>query len=82
MKGQFGSFLRGAAATTAFALAALIIIAGTGYALAMWAVMSFYADDVPNTLLQNLSPFLLYILPSLLLGGPLIFLARWIRHRR
>ena len=61
-------------------LSALAVITGVAIALtggvaawATWAVMATYADDVPNTLLQNLSPLLL-IFPAFGSGAVLVWI--------
>lgn len=51
----------------------LVALAGALAALGTWAVMYTYADDVPNTLAQNLMPLAVYVLPGALVGGGLVF---------
>lgn len=50
----------------------IVVLAGALAALGTWAVMYTYADDVPNTLAQNLMPLAIYILPGALMGGGLV----------
>jgi hypothetical protein len=61
-------------------LGAVAIISGVTLALAgglaawaMWGVMATYADNAPNTLLQNTSPLLL-ALPAVGIGAALVWI--------
>ena len=51
----------------------VLFLAGALAALGTWAVMYTYADDVPNTLAQNLMPLAVYVLPGALVGAGLVF---------
>jgi hypothetical protein len=51
----------------------LVVLAGVFAAIGTWAVMSTYADDVPNTLAQNLMPLAVFVFPAALVGGGLVF---------
>lgn len=63
-------------------LAGLIAIAGPLAALAAWGIMSFYADDKPNTWVQSWGPVLVYIAPSWACAFGLFLGARRLgRHR-
>ena len=55
----------------AIAAGLLVILAGAFAAWTTWAVMFTYADAVPNTLAQNLTPLWLYIVPTLAIGSGL-----------
>lgn len=58
----------------------LIAVAGLLGALAAWGIMSTYADDRPNTWLQNATPLIVYTLPSWILAGLLLVTARRLRR--
>jgi len=49
-------------------------------ALTVWVVMAAYPDDVPNTLLQNLSPLLLLV-PAISASAVLFWIG-WKAWRR
>lgn len=49
-----------------------VTLAGSFAGWALWGLMATYADDTPNTLLQNLSPLLL-VIPALGGGAALVW---------
>lgn len=61
-------------------VAVLMAAAGLLSALFAWAIMFTYADDQPNTWLQNATPLIVYILPSWICASLLVTAARRLRR--
>ena len=54
----------------------LVALLGVLASLIAWAVNSLHSDGVPNTLLEDLSPLLLLVLPAVGMGVVLGFCGR------
>lgn len=72
--------MRRVAGVVAIIAGVAITLAGGIAAWAVWAVMATYPDNVPNTLLQNLSP-LLFFGPAAGMGAALAWIG-WEVWRR